>query len=233
MSRKTEAIKLRVKGKSYTEISEALGGIAKSTLSNWLSEQPLSTKAKKRLARRRQKATYRGQYLGSLANKHKAQKQRRELLLGAQEEFSEVNIDYPSAALVGAALYWAEGTKGKGFFKFTNSNPEMLWFIRQWLTQVLGVEVSDLRCAVHVYLNNGMTYSEIERWWATRLKLPKEGFRKPQINKAPRSSKKKRPNRLLYGTLVLSVSRPQRYRAKYFALLEKLGGDSTPFINIG
>ena len=231
MSKKTEAIKLRSKGFTYLEISKKLGGIPKSTLSSWLSNIPLSTKAKKKLSIKRAKNHV--PHLGGQAVRLKAIKTRNKLIASAREAFDDVDLTYEAGVLAGTALYWAEGAKHVNNFRFSNSDPDMVWLMRQWFRHVISVDLEDLFCSIHVYTNNGLSYEEIEKWWSRRLKIPRRNFIKPQINKRPKSSKKKRPNRLFYGVLTLGVRKSQKHKAKYYALLEKLGGSSNDFIRGG
>jgi len=215
MSKKTEAIKLRMRGHTYKEISGALGGVPKSTLSSWLSDVPVSGRAKKRLARIRRTRQAEWARKGSQAMARKSREHRASLLKGAQNQIDGLRLTVGTAALVGAALYWAEGDKARNMLRFTNVPP------------------SDLRCAVHVYLNNGLTYDEIESWWSKALGIPRVYFYAPQLNKAPKSKKNKRTRKLLYGTITLSILCPQKYRARYFALLSKLGADDSIFVEVG
>jgi len=233
MSKKTEAIKLRMRGHTYKEISGALGGVPKSTLSSWLSDVPVSGRAKKRLARIRRTRQAEWARKGSQAMARKSREHRASLLKGAQNQIDGLRLTVGTAALVGAALYWAEGDKARNMLRFTNSDVVMMKFMRRWFVEILNVPPSDLRCAVHVYLNNGLTYDEIESWWSKALGIPRVYFYAPQLNKAPKSKKNKRTRKLLYGTITLSILCPQKYRARYFALLSKLGADDSIFVEVG
>ncbi len=233
MSRKTEAVKLRTDGHTYDEISDQLGGVAKSTLSSWLAHVPVSTTGVTRLKRRKADQRAHWGLAGADAVARNARERRRTLLEEAQVKVDGLRLTVGGASLVGAALYWAEGSKGRHELKFTNSDLDMLLLMRRWFTEILGVSVSNIRCAVHVYLNNGLTYDDVERYWSRSLDIPRSQFCKPQLNKAPATSKHRLPRRLLYGTLAMRALRPQQYRARYFALLEKLGVEPSFFINHG
>jgi len=42
-------------------------------------------------------------------------------------------------------LYWAEGAKGRNTVKFVNSDPQMVWFFRRFLTEALAVDADKMR----------------------------------------------------------------------------------------
>jgi hypothetical protein len=75
-------------------------------------------------------------------------------------------------------LYWAEGTKSRNSVRFCNSDANMVRFFRDFLTDVLSVAPERLRLSVHVYLGNGLSVAEIERFWLERLALEATSLRK-------------------------------------------------------
>jgi hypothetical protein len=60
-------------------------------------------------------------------------------------------------------LYWAEGAKSRNTVKFVNSDPQMVWFFRRFLTEALAVDVDKIAMTLNVYTTNGLTIEEIER----------------------------------------------------------------------
>lgn len=97
---------MRLQGKSYREIQERLG-IPKSTLSNWLSDVPLSEEQRLALDERK------GDGARSRAIAIRGSRIRRTEVLQAA---AAAEIGEPSDRelfLVGVGLYWSEGAKAK------------------------------------------------------------------------------------------------------------------------
>jgi hypothetical protein len=144
----------------------------------------------------------------------------------ACEEVSGLKFTSATLAYVGAALYWAEGSKD-GAMTFANSDPDMIRLYMLWLREVLGVEEAELKCRLSsLYLDNGRTYKEVRRFWSDLTGIPINKFTAPTINTPPKSSKGKRKNKLLYGVLAVRISKPQKYWAKCSALLKRMEKDT-------
>lgn len=142
----------------------------------------------------------------------------------AREEFSGLVLDKNSLALVGTALYWAEGAKSRNAFSFCNSDPDMVLLFLRWLREVLRVPDSLLKARVNAYLNKDMTYEKIRAYWSNLTGIPEEKFTKPTLRPAEDSSGF-RKNRLPYGIITILVCKNQPYRAKLAALVQLLGKD--------
>ncbi|MEX2055214.1 MAG: hypothetical protein WD972_03450, partial [Candidatus Andersenbacteria bacterium] len=129
MSKRAEATRLRLQGKSYGEIMKELNIPSKGTLSNWFYQLELSPKAKKRLQDNIELSHERGLFAFNkkrtkaikIENKHILAEAAKNIPILTQKEL----------LLIGAALYWAEGvnrepTKGYQTISFTNSDPQMV-----------------------------------------------------------------------------------------------------------
>ena len=117
-----KAIKLRREGLSYGEIKKQVN-VAKSSLSLWLKHIELKPEHKARLY------TKHIQYLnlGSLSQKEKRAREVTEIIENAEREIKHpLSVD--SCRLMGAALYWAEGSKS-GLCQVTNSDPHLICFM--------------------------------------------------------------------------------------------------------
>ena len=111
---------LRAKGFSYNEILKELR-VSKSILSLWCRDVVLSKSASARIEKRR--ASFYGQKLGALANKIKREKEIFLIKVAAGKEIKKVS--WKSFRLIGAMLYWAEGSKSNGT-AITNSDPRVI-----------------------------------------------------------------------------------------------------------
>jgi hypothetical protein len=120
-------------------------------------------------------------------------------------------------------LYWAEGAKGRTAIQFTNSDPRMLVLFRRFLTEALGLDRDRICLKINVYTGNGLTISQIERYWLDLLDLPQSAVRKHAINQMPTSSSGRAKNKLPYGVCTLSVHNTWMLQHIYGGIQEYAG----------
>lgn len=207
--KKPDAIALRKNGLSYNQIASTLG-VAKSTLSTWLKSIKVDLDDTAIVQKR------------SASIKRAHRRKRADRYQRAVGYFSEISLNYNALALVGAALYWAEGARYGGM-KFVNSDAHMVLLYMRWLREVLQVREEDITCRVHVHLGNGLTIADITGYWVQLTGIPESRFNTPSVNKVPKSSKKVRHSVHAYGVLSVSLKHPVIYRSALAALLPILG----------
>jgi transcriptional regulator with XRE-family HTH domain len=190
---KREAVQLRKKGLSYNEIRKKIG-VAKSTLSLWLKNIPLKPEHKKRLYTKQIEILSRG------PNSQK-ERRAREVKAIIKESKKEIKLplSFETKRLMGAALYWAEGSKGK-MFEITNSDPYLILFIVKWIEEVFGISPRDLKARLNIYPQQSET--KIKKFWSDLTRVPVSRFGKSYI-KPPNKGYKK--NNLYYGTIRIEM----------------------------
>lgn len=204
-----EALKLRMQGYSYNEILNKLG-IPKSTQSVWFKHLQLSEKAYARLEKRKGIGTE----ILIKRNKQQtinAQKRAKEL----QEKASQVigDLSPRDVLLVGVALYWGEGYKrlrivgGKQRthhpISMVNADPILLRAFIKFMIDVLGVRMSDIKASMRLYrtINEEIALE----YWTSMTGLPTLNFRKTTWLVSISSQRKRKYNRLPYGSLQVEV----------------------------
>jgi ABC-type bacteriocin/lantibiotic exporter with double-glycine peptidase domain len=129
--------------------------------------------------------------------------------------------------MAGCMLYWAEGSKGRTSCSFSNSDTNMLKMFISFLYNLFNITSNDIRVHINCYTNNGITVQQIEEYWQNKLTLPKSCFTKTTTdNLSVRSLQKKAKNKLLYGTVCLSVHSVQIVQHIYGAIQEYAGFNS-------
>lgn len=210
-SDRQNALKLRLSGKSYNEISSILK-IPKSTLSNWFTGLKLSTKAQKRIASRVYQGTLHGLIKRNKQQTHLAIQRARKIRACAEREIK--NLSFNELKLIGAALYWAEGYKrsimrnGRELtyhsVALTNSDPKLITIFLKFLREVCDVADKQIKAEIRIYEH--MSEQNLFSFWQKITKLPKENFGKTYYG-ISKSSQGKRPfNRLPYGTVLIRVN---------------------------
>lgn len=185
---KETTLLLRRRGYSYRDILKTVP-VAKSTLSEWLKNLPLTRFEKTALKRRKNANISRGRIRAAAALS--ARRLEREHV--TREEATREYREYVNEPLfkVGVALYWAEGTKRHGGFSFTNSDPDMLALMVAWIERFLRIPRVNLK--TRLYIHKPYAHENHEQYWAKRLNIPARNFRKT-IYKPTGLLIKKRPN---------------------------------------
>jgi hypothetical protein len=185
---KDRAVELRKKGLSYNEILKQVP-VAKSSLSVWLKDLPL-TKSEKAVLRKRKDSNISRGRIKAASVLRQARLGREDLIFAeAKEEFKKY-INYPLFA-AGLALYWAEGSKRSNQFHFSNSDPDMILIMMVWIAEFIGVPREEL--GFRLYMHKPYAHENWEGWWAKYLNVPIGNFKKT-IFKPTGLLVKKRPN---------------------------------------
>ncbi|MGA2417735.1 MAG: helix-turn-helix domain-containing protein [Candidatus Staskawiczbacteria bacterium] len=207
---KTKAIKLRKNGLSYGEIAKKLS-ISKSTLSYWLKEVLLTEEQRKRLYTNN---------ITILARGAQSQKERRKREIDKILEEAGKEIHNPVAAetykILGAALYWAEGSKTNGL-NITNSDPHLILFMVRWFEKIFGIAPKDLKAWLNIYPQQNDL--EIKQFWSQLTNIPIERFGKSFIKPLNKNYKK---NNLYYGTISVRVPKGTDARYKIFGWIKEI-----------
>ena len=175
-----KAIDMRVDDEaSYSEIRKKLG-VAKSTLSYWLREHPLSSK---RISELRKSGWEKGEasrekYRNTM--REKKEKIRARVYQTEKEKFQ--NLSQETLYVAGLMLYSAEGGK-KDAHRITLANTDVaiiLFFIK-WVQMFFDIETRQLRFQLHLYEN--MNIRKEEKFWRDSFSgnIKKSQFYKTQI----------------------------------------------------
>ncbi len=219
---KAAAIALRKKGFSYRQIESELD-VARSTLSHWLHNVELTPAQQATLKARRVEGGRRGAR-STDSVKEQFRRRRQRLMDEARSWVDEEDMLHDRVALIGAALYWAEGAKHRNQFKMSNADAAMIRVYMYWLRRSLKVPEEDIRCHVYGYTDNGYTEQDLLQYWSKVTRVPVRHFYRTVF--VASSGRKKRKNVLPFGVLHVSVQKPQCHKAKYEAILELLGKES-------
>ncbi len=180
MSPKTEqklqAIKLRKKGFSYSEIIKSVR-VSQSSLSLWLHDMELTKSQRLRLSKKGDLA----RKLGSGAL-HEQRILKTKLIV--KKAVSEIkNLDKNDLMLIGITLYWAEGNKQKEHNPsteviFSNSDPKMIQVYLMWLKVCLKIPDDRLVFEIYIHKTYRKTEGDLKRHWSLVTNIPVSKFNK-------------------------------------------------------
>lgn len=180
---KAKAIALRKKGYTYNEILKEVP-VAKSSLSLWLKDLPLTKAEKESLKKRKDSNISHGR--AKLAGILYTQRLNREKqqLQAAKEVFKR--CAHEPLFHTGIALYWAEGGKRTNQWQFVNSDHYMQQVMIKWLLQYGEITTKDIRC--RLFVHKAYQSDDLLRWWSKELRISTKNFLntivKPSVFKA-------------------------------------------------
>lgn len=203
---KEEALRLRRQGYSYRDILEQIP-VAKSTLSAWLKDMPLTQAEKVSIKNKRSENVTKGRIRAAATHRQKRIATEKQRYAQAQREFECFSSE--PFFHTGIGLYWAEGAKRNSFFAFSNSDPAMVRLMVYWVREYLGVSISDIMA--RLYVHAPYAHEQLEQFWAQQADIPLENFRKT-IYKPTGLLIKKRPN--YRGCLRISLKCSKKHLQK-------------------
>jgi len=207
---KSEAIRLRKQGLSYNEIRKQIK-IAKSTLSVWLKHVRLKPEQRERLY------TKQIQIL-SFGPQSQKQRRAREIEQIVNEAGNEIKLplSFETLRLMGACLYWAEGSKS-GMLDLTNSDPHLILFFVRWINSVFGISAKEIKARLNIYPQQNEL--KIKKFWSDLTGIPLQNFGKSYVKPLSKNYKK---HNLYYGTMRIEVPRSVNLRHKVFGWVKKV-----------
>ena len=194
------ARELRRNGFSLNEIAKKIS-CAKSSISVWVQDIPLSVEQIKRLKsvqdRGRAKAA-----LHPNSSRNKWARIRQDAFDGARKEI-KAPCSLKTLKFVCSSLYWAEGyNASRNSFVFANSDPGMIRLMMPFLLKVCKVSPERLRGKVNIHPH--LDIKAAERYWSKISGIPRKYFYKPLLA-VSKASKQKRKT-LPYGTFQIILS---------------------------
>ena len=211
---KIQAIKLRKKGLSYSEILNNIP-VAKSTLALWLYSVGLSKKQKQRLTDKKLASALRG-----AARKKEIRIKNTQTIF--QEAAKDIkNISQKELFLMGVALYWAEGSKQKdnnisARVRFSNSDPRMIKLFLLWLNKICDVKFSDVRC--DLYIHEKANIINVKSFWEKKINLPIQSI----YYKKAKVTKRKNIGDNYFGLVSISVKQSTNLNRKINGWIESI-----------
>ena len=196
------AVAMRKEGRSYREI-QAEVGVAKSTLSLWLRDVPLTEEQQRALADRGPSATR------SNAEAARANATRRRSVVRAQAKAQITQLSESELFVAGVVAYWAEGSKNKPWrfgtrVRFINSDPRMIQLFLRWLTLV---GVTDDRIAFRLQIHESADVEAALRYWTETLDVEKTSFLNTTMKRHNPKTVRRNVGDTYHGCLCVEVRR--------------------------
>lgn len=203
---KNIAIKLRKKGKSYSQIGGELN-VPKSTLSVWLKDVKISAEAKNKI-QERIKSTSLEKLIERNKNRPKVVEAQHKKIREAAEIESKKYLKDP-LFIAGLSLYWgegykrgAEGSKWKSI-DFTNSDSEMIQVMIKFFVKFFKITPKEMRAQIMLHDSSKTTITV--DYWSKITGIPATNFIKT-CHSISSASKFRVAKKLEFGTIHLRIN---------------------------
>ena len=215
---KNIAIKLRKLGLSYGEILKRVS-VSKSSLSLWLKNVALVKRQRQRLIKKK----LAGMKKGWEARRATRINSIKEIIASSIKEIG--GISNRELWLIGAALYWGEGSKEKNSspgcgVRFSNSDPAMIKFFLRWLMEIIKVPKENIYFEIYIHDNYRNRLEEIARYWSEITDFPANSFERTYFKKNKISTNRKNIGKKYHGLVRIMVRRSSNLNRKIQGWIE-------------
>ena len=200
---RTKVIKLRKKGKTYSEIQNELNvRIPKSTISTWCRKVILPYWYKKKIIKLNNKNSKKALSIAWAINKQKRENFLKKVRQEATIILRKFNRESYKIAL--AMLYLGEGAKWKSHsgLLLGSSDPLIILLYISLLEKCYKIKKNKLRCRISYRADQNI--QELEAYWSNITGIPKENFYKTKPD--PRTIGKRTKKSDYKGVCVVSCA---------------------------
>ncbi|MFD9832841.1 hypothetical protein [[Kitasatospora] papulosa] len=197
---RAKARELRLQGMTYDQIQVELG-CSKSSISLWVRDLPKPERSRSAIEQARLAGRMRWDH--ELAVRDRERQQTKSTAKAEIGDLTDREL-----LLVGAGLYWAEGTKDKPYDRrenltFVNSDPGMIETYLAWLALV-GVTRDRIRFRVMIHRTADVVAAE--RYWAELVGVDASALQRTTLKKHNPRTARKNTGESYHGCLVIRVS---------------------------
>ena len=215
------AIELRLRNWSVNDIAVELG-VARSTAWLWVKHLPLdrdSERAREKMAKAKQLTDGRWQA-------HRAARDARRASIQAVAAAEVGGLSDRELLLLGAAIYWCEGSKVKPWrphdvtVTFINSDPVLVSMFIRFLESV-GVSRGSPSYRVSIHESADATAATM--WWRDRLDLPISRFLRPSLKRHNPRTNRRNTGDDYHGCLVVKVPKSRELYWRIEGMMSAIG----------
>lgn len=197
---KLAAIKLRKKGWSYRDIQKKLH-VSKSSVSLWCRDVALTPEQMFRLLKNKLRGGDKGRIISAKKQQQKRIEKTKKLFYFGKTKIGKLN--QRDRFIAGVALYAGDGSKGDNGFGFSNSSPNLIRFMVDWVREFYKIPESRIKGSI--WLHENLNETKAKFFWSKVMRIPMSQFTKTYIAKNKPDSRKIRKNIHQYGVLGIKI----------------------------
>ena len=186
-----KAREFRKKGFSIKEIQKRLG-VSKSSVSLWVRDIKLTKKQLEKLYLNKRTGALKGSVIAAMNKVKKREELTQRILKEGMKEVGK--LSKRDKFVIGIAMYFAEGDKTDKHVGFSNSDPQSVKFMMDWLREFC--KVPEVKFRGSLYLHDNLDEKKAKRFWSKLTKIPLSQFTRTYIvkNNPHRLRKTKHPS---------------------------------------
>ncbi|MEO3742568.1 helix-turn-helix domain-containing protein [Plantactinospora sp. B5E13] len=218
---RARAVGLRGEGWSVPQIAAELG-VAKSTAYQWVRHLPRDVDPVVAAERRR---AHSRRLVDARWSTHRAVRDAAQARCHARAAAEIGELDRRDLLLLGAAIYWSEGTKSKPWRRddrvvIINSDVGLLRIFLRFLS-ACGVDrnVPTYRLSIHETAD----VEAAQRWWQDTLELPADRFQRATLKRHRPKTVRRNTNDAYRGCLIINVPRSRELYWRIEGIMAALG----------
>ena len=197
---KLEAIRLRKKGWSYNRIRQKLD-VSKSSISLWCRDVALTPEQVFRLLKNKLRGSDKGRIISAKKQQQKRIEKTKKLFNLGKTKIGK--LSKRDRFIAGVALYAGDGSKGDNGFGFSNSSPNLIKFMIDWVREFYKIPESRIKGSL--WIHEGLNETRARKFWAKVMRVPLNQFTKTYLAKNKPESRKIRKNIHQYGVLGIKI----------------------------
>jgi transposase-like protein len=214
-----EAKRLREDGKSVKNIAKLLG-VAQSSVSTWVRDVQLTKEQQDALERNRIRNL---SYVPCNSNHYREIRIKNQNI--GRQKYARCDKDFA----VGCSLFWSEGSNKRNSVSFCNTDPAMMRIFVDFICGNFDVNRSEILLTVNCYLNNGISLTDIQKYWLNILGLEYVNIRKATIKSKYYDGAKS--SKYPYGVCRIDIHRTDVVQQLYGAIKEMTKDDSEKWLD--
>jgi transcriptional regulator with XRE-family HTH domain len=223
---RARATVLRGEGWSVNDIAAELG-VARSTAWQWVRHLPLDPDSDRARAKREHSKVM----TDARWARHRVERDAAKQAVFAQAMADVGRLDARDVLLLGAAIYWCEGTKSKPWrrierLQFVNTDVTL---VRLFLRFLDLCQIARERVGFRVSIHESADAAAATEWWATSLGVSVESFTRPTIKRHRVRTNRKNVANDYHGCVVVTVAGSRdiywRVEAVMAMLAKQVGSD--------
>jgi hypothetical protein len=161
--------------------------------------------------------------LGSIALRNQRIYKTKQIIEKSKLEVEKIDLN--NLKIIGAILYWAEGSKQNDNrpskeLIFNNSDPRMLKIYLLWLNKCLFIKPENIKFEIYIHETYKKTPNQLSNYWSEVTKFPKVTLNKIYFKKNKVNSLRKNKGDDYHGVLRITVRKSTDISRKVMGWVE-------------
>ena len=155
-----------------------------------------------KLTNKRLKGAARGRIIGAKKQQRGRIRRTKRLIRDGKKEVGSLNKR--DRFVAGIALYLGDGYKSDKSVGFSNSNPQIIFFMMDWFRKFC--QVPEAKFRGQIWIHEGLNELKARKYWSKVTNIPISQFQKSYIAENKKESRKIRKKLHEHGVFAIRIS---------------------------